>query len=37
MDLEIRGERVRQPHVARKGAEDEVPHLDAVWGDDVTE
>jgi hypothetical protein len=35
--LEIRGERVRQAHVAWEGREDQVPHLDARRGDDITE
>ena len=36
-DLEVGGEGVWESHVAREGTEDEVPHLDAVGRDDVTE
>ena len=36
-NLEVRCEGVGQPHVAREGTEDEVPHLDAVGEDDVAE
>ena len=35
--LEVRRERVRQPHVLREGTEYQVPHLDAVRWNDVTE
>lgn len=35
--LEIGCERVREPHVAWKGTEDEVAELDAVGWDNVTE
>ena len=36
-DLEVGGERVWQPHVAWKGTQDQVPHLDAVRGNHVAE
>ena len=35
--LEVGRERVRQAHVARERAQDEVPHLDAVGRDDVAQ
>lgn len=35
--FEVGRERVGEPHVAWEGTEDEVPQLDAVGGDDVTE
>lgn len=35
--LEIGCERVREPHVAWKGTEDEVAELDAVGWDNITE
>lgn len=35
--LEIRCERVREPHVTWKGTEYEVAKLNAVWWDDITE
>lgn len=35
--LEVWSEGVRQTHIPRKGAEDEVPHLDAAGRDDVAE
>ena len=35
--LEVWREGVWEPHVPRKGTEDEVSHLDAVRRDDVTE
>ena len=35
--LEVGSEWVWEAHVAREGGEDEVPHLDAVRGDNVTE
>ncbi len=35
--LEVRRERVREPHVLREGTENQVPHLDAVRWNDVTE
>ena len=36
-DLEVWSEGVREPHVAGESRENEVPHLDAVGGNDVTE
>ena len=35
--LEVGREGVREPHVPRERGEDEVPHLDAVGGDDIAE
>lgn len=37
VDLEIRRERIGQAHVARKRAQYEIAHLDAVGRDDVAE
>ena len=35
--LQVRREGVWKSHVAWEGAQDQIPHLDAVWRDDVTE
>ena len=35
--LQVWGEWVWQTHVTGKRAQDQIPHLDAVWRDDVTE
>ncbi len=35
--LEVRSERVWQPHVAWEGRENQVPHLDTVGRDDIAE
>ncbi len=37
INLEVRGERVGQPHVPWERAENQVPHLNAVERDDIAE
>ena len=37
VNLQVRGEGIWQPHVAGEGAQDQIAHLDAVGGDDITE
>ena len=37
VDFQVGRERVGQAHVARKGRQDQIPHLDAVGRDDVAE
>ena len=36
-DLQVRGEGIRQPHITWEGTKNEVPHLDAVGWNNITE
>ena len=34
--LEVGCKRIRQPHVPREGRQDQIPHLDTIWRNNIT-